>query len=79
MFYISGENPDGVLKFTCKHLGEDNKCTRYFFRPLKCWTYPDHHVIDKDHIMKGKQTKEGCGFSYKSTVTFDEVLDFCRD
>lgn len=79
MFYIYSETPEGVLLFSCKHLGEDNKCKRYFFRPLKCWTYPDHHICDRDHIMKGKQTKKGCGFSYKSNVSFKEVMDFCKD
>lgn len=79
MFYIYDKHPDGVLRFSCRYLGEDNKCKRYFFRPLKCWTYPDHHKCDKDHIMRGKQTKEGCGFRYESTVSFSEVMDFCKD
>jgi len=77
MFYQYSQTPEGVLLFSCKHLGKNNKCRRYLFRPLKCWTYPDHHIVDKDHIMRGKQTKAGCGFSYKSNITFDEVLEFC--
>jgi len=72
MFYPSGVRPDGTMKFTCYHLGSDNRCRRYYFRPLKCWTWPDHSW---EYIKNGGQTKEGCGFHYEPSVSFDKVLN----
>ncbi len=70
-FYVSGCDENGILLFTCKSLGDDNKCKSYFSRSLFCRAYP---FVKTDFIAAGGKTIEGCGFYYKSSVDFDSLL-----
>lgn len=71
-FYISGKDKDGVMLFTCKSLGEDNRCKSYGVRSLFCRAYP---FVKTDFISAGGGTLEGCGFGFKSSVEFKNYLN----
>ncbi|OGI00361.1 MAG: hypothetical protein A2Y25_09505 [Candidatus Melainabacteria bacterium GWF2_37_15] len=60
-FFISGQDEDGVLLFTCKSLTDDNLCRDYFFRSLYCRLYPK---IQMKHLKTGGELLDGCGYSF---------------
>lgn len=70
-FFISGKDKHGILLFTCKSLGADNRCKSYLVRSWFCRAYP---FIKTDFIAAGGQTLEGCGFYFTSSVKFKDCL-----
>ena len=74
MLYINGRHENGALRFSCIHLGKNNKCKTYLIRPLTCWLYP---FKQRERIPNSRKTREGCGFSYKPSISFTEVMDHC--
>lgn len=70
-FFISGKDDDGALLFTCKSLDENNICKNYFFRSIKCRTYP---YIKKDFILNGGRPLDGCGYYFSVDKNFASYL-----
>lgn len=79
MFAINGRVDDvdennqqfGALLFKCKVLGEDGKCTRYFFRSLFCRDYPS---INSHFIQMGGTTLDGCGYYFDVDKKFSDYI-----
>lgn len=71
-FYITGQDNEGILLFTCKSLGNDNKCTSYMFRAWYCRAYP---FVKTDFIAAGGKELDGCGFYFKPTKDFKTFLE----
>ncbi len=70
-FFISGKNEKGALLFTCKSLGDDNRCKDYFFRSIYCRKYPK---LDKKIILGGYETFDKCGYEFVIDKKFSEYL-----
>lgn len=73
-FFVSGElNNAGevALLFTCKSIGDDNRCRHYFFRSPYCRKYP---IVDKNFIAQGGEMLDGCGFYFDVDKKFKEYL-----
>lgn len=62
---------DGALMFKCKSLSKDNKCKKYFLRPLWCRDYPS---INSNFIYNGGQTLDECGFYFDVDKKFKDYL-----
>ena len=70
-FFISGKLDDGRLLFTCKSLGDDNKCKDYFFRSIPCRMYPK---VKSSFFSNGGELFENCGFKPVIKNKFQEFL-----
>lgn len=70
-FYVSGKNEKGELLFTCKSLGEDNKCRHYWFRSLYCRRYPLVKSLKTGEYL---QTEDYCGYEIVSEKEFKDYL-----
>ena len=70
-FYISGKDTSGILLFTCKELGDNNKCKVYKFRGLGCRLYPQVNVR---YLIKGIKMLDGCGFYFEPNKDFKSFL-----
>jgi Fe-S-cluster containining protein len=74
-FFIAGKvKEDDISKdallFGCKYL-KNNKCSKYFFRPLFCRDYP---AINNDFIYYGGETLDNCGFYFDVNKKFSTYL-----
>ena len=67
-------SPDGLLRFSCKNLGSDNRCAIYATRPQMCREYPSASMFER-----GGSLLSGCGYRVASPAlgasSFGEVLD----
>lgn len=70
-FFISGKNDKGALLFTCKSLGEDNRCKDYHLRSIYCRRYPQ---IDKKVVLGGFETFDECGYEIVVDKKFEDFL-----
>ncbi len=70
-FYVSGKSETGALLFTCKELGDNNKCNVYFFRGLGCRNYPK---INTKFLINGGKPLDGCGYYFKTDKDFQSYL-----
>lgn len=70
-FFISGKDIDGALLFTCKSLGENNKCKDYKFRSLFCRRYPKP---SKQFLINGGRPLDGCGYEFGVDKNFSDYL-----
>lgn len=64
------QEKDKPLKFTCVHLGSDNRCSVHNGRPPICRTYP-HHSIFKI----GGELEEDCGYRLVNEESFEDILE----
>lgn len=71
-FFISGKDTDGALLFTCRSLGQNNKCKDYFFRSLACRNYPK---INTQFIINGGKSLDECGFYFDVNKNFSDYLN----
>jgi len=69
-FVFKGRDKDGVLRFTCKYLGKDNKCGDYKGRPIICRDYPTEEIFVRGGIMA-----TDCGFVFIPVEDFQKMLD----
>lgn len=74
-FYISGKSENGELLFTCRELGEDNKCKVYFFRGLGCRKYPK---TDTKFLINHGKPLDGCGYYFEASKKFGDYLNDYR-
>ncbi len=70
-FYVSGKNEKGELLFTCKSLGEDNKCRYYWFRSLYCRRYPLVKSLKTGQYL---QPEDYCGYKIVPVKSFKDYL-----
>ena len=70
-FYVSGKNEKGELLFTCKSLGEDNKCRHYWFRSLYCRRYPLVKSLKTGQYL---QPEDYCGYKIVPVKSFKDYL-----
>lgn len=70
-FYVSGKNKNGELLFTCKSLGEDNKCKHYWLRSLYCRRYP---LVKSFKTGDYLQPEDYCGYKIISDKEFKDYL-----
>lgn len=70
-FYVSGKNEKGELLFTCKSLGEDNKCRHYWFRSLYCRRYP---LVKSFKTGQYLQPEDYCGYKIVPVKSFKDYL-----
>lgn len=76
-FQINGKADDedendlkyGALLFKCKFLDKNNKCKKYFLRPIFCRDYPS---VNPTFIQMGGETLDGCGFYFDVDKKFSE-------
>lgn len=71
-FYISGKDENGRLLFTCKALGDNNECKKYFFRSLYCRKYP---FVEKGLIYNGVQPDKDCGYYFEPEKPFSDFME----
>jgi len=71
-FYISGKSETGALHFTCKEIGDDNRCKVYHFRALGCRMYPKK---DTKFLINGGKPLEGCGYYFEADKNFHSYLE----
>jgi Fe-S-cluster containining protein len=64
------EYKDGIMRFCCKDLQDDNRCGVYADRPEMCQRYPD-----PDMLRWGGSLINGCGYSLEPEQGFDDLLD----
>lgn len=62
------ETAQGVM-FRCSHLQPDNRCGIYDDRPMFCRKYPT-----EDTLLMGGVLAPGCGFTFKTKIAFQDVL-----
>ena len=70
-FYVSGKNEKGELLFTCKSIGEDNKCRHYWFRSLYCRRYPLVKSLKTGQYL---QPEDYCGYKIVPVKSFKDYL-----
>jgi len=70
-FYISDVDEKGTLLFTCKALGDDNKCGSYFLRSQYCRSYPK---ISSKKAYNGLEPLDNCGFYFEPKKEFKDFL-----
>ena len=64
------KDEDGLLRFTCKYVGEDNCCHDYYGRPQICRDYPNEELF-----IKGGIIASGCGYRFIPVEDFQKILD----
>lgn len=57
------------VRFRCRHLSPENRCTVYNDRPSFCRKYPS-----EKGILLGGQLADGCGYSFEVIMKFEEIL-----
>ncbi len=69
-FKMKERDEDGLLRFTCKYVGEDNRCGDYYGRPSICRAYPNEELF-----VKGGVIASHCGYKFYPVEDFSKVLD----
>ena len=70
---IIGKDEDGLI-FECDRLDpETRKCKIHFFRPAICRRYPQEELFSM-----GGYLSDDCGYKMQPIVSFDEVLQKCK-
>lgn len=71
LFFPTGKNEKEELLFTCKSLGDDNRCKNYFFRSLYCRKYPLVKSLTTGMYLT---PSEGCGYQIVLDKPFEDFL-----
>lgn len=75
-YLMTEKDERGIMLFACKFLTKSNKCGAYWRRSLYCRTYP---FIKTDFIAAGGTTLDGCGYYFKPSDDFKDILEQSKD
>ena len=74
-FYISGQDENGALLFTCNEIDDNNRCKVYFFRGIGCRMYPKK---DTKFLINGGKPLDGCGYYYEPDKSFKSYIKISK-